>query len=139
MTQNPLTTLRPDIEAHWRAHRPVMVAQLEAEGRLKAAIEAAATQTEEAVQNAVATGTPFWDAWQTFREEWAFLPKEEAESPLAEDDFWQIDLSEEDGDDDVHWLTKVGFYEDDEIDDDDLFDPYADDDDEAPETAVPYA
>lgn len=119
MTENPLSTLTFDIEAHWREHRPVMVAELEAEGRLAKAIEAAASQTEAAIQNAVTTGTPFWDAWQIYREEWAFLPVE-PQADAADDD-----------DDEVPWLREVGYFDNEaDEDNDDLFDPYADDDDD---------
>ena len=114
MTQNPLSTLRADIEAHWREHRPQMVADLEAESCLTEAIETAASQTEEAVQNAVATGTHFWEAWHTYREQWAFLTATETADELEAE----------------HWLTELGFYDEDEAIEDDRFDPYADDEED---------
>ena len=98
---NPLATLREDIEAHWREHRPRMVAELEAKGRLREAIERAARLTEEAVLEAVARGMPFPTAWETFREEWAFLPAETESLPGDEEDMWE---EGEAGDDDAYWF-----------------------------------
>ena len=91
---NPLTTLRQDIRAHWRKYRPQMTARLEAEGTLDAHVEAAAKETEEAVLSYVAKaqGTSFspaqafWQAWEIYREEWAFLPAEASDEDEEEDD-----------------------------------------------------
>jgi hypothetical protein len=100
MTDNPLTTLRQDIETHWREHRPGMVAELEAAGTLAEAIEAAATQTENAVLEAVSQGTDFWQAWDLYRQQWAFLPAEEADAAAAgygpaDEAWWVVDEEEE--------------------------------------------
>lgn len=81
-SDNPLTTLRQDIRRHWQKYRPQMTARLTEEGVLDERIEAAAHQTEEAVLSYVenASGlTPaqaFWQAWEIYRQEWAFLPAE---------------------------------------------------------------
>ncbi len=91
---NPLTTLPQDIRAHWRKYRPHMTARLTAEGTLDERIETAAHDTEEAVLSYVekAQGTSFtpaqafWQAWEIYREEWAFLPAEVSEEEEEEDD-----------------------------------------------------
>ena len=91
---NPLTTPRQDIRAHWRKYRPQMTARLEAEGTLNDQIEAAAKETEEAVLSYVqkAQGTSFtpaqafWQAWELYREEWAFLPAEASDEEDEDDD-----------------------------------------------------
>ncbi len=91
---NPLTTLRQDLRAHWRKYRPQMTARLEAEGTLDQRLEAAAKETEEAILSYVekAQGTSFtpaqafWQAWEIYREEWAFLPAEVSDEEEEEDD-----------------------------------------------------
>lgn len=118
---NPLTTLRQDIRAHWRKYRPQMTARLEAEGTLNERIEAAAKETEEAVLSYVAKAqgtslTPaqaFWQAWEIYREEWAFLPAErneeeeaELERELAARYAWMRDEPEEEEDANAHWWEK---------------------------------
>lgn len=88
---NPLSTLRADIRKHWKKYLPRMTSRLEQAGKLEERIEEAARQTEEAVLGYVQTAqgstiTPaqaFWQAWEIYRNEWAFLP---AESKPAEDD-----------------------------------------------------
>jgi len=94
LPNNPLTTLRQDIRAHWRKYRPHMTARLAAEGTLEQRLEAAAKETEEAVLSYVekAQGTSFtpaqafWQAWEIYREEWAFLPAETSEEDEEEED-----------------------------------------------------
>jgi hypothetical protein len=91
---NPLTTLRQDLRTHWRKYRPQMTARLEADGTLDERIEAAAKETEEAVLSYVekAHGTSFtpaqafWQAWEIYREEWAFLPAEASDEDEEDDD-----------------------------------------------------
>ena len=82
--QSPLTDLQKQIRSHWARYRPRMFAEMEANGTLDEAIENAARQTEEAVMdyaNNPPEGTSpaqaFWAGWETFRDEWAFLPGEE--------------------------------------------------------------
>lgn len=87
---NPLSTLRADIRTHWKKYLPGMTARLEEAGALEARVEDAARQTEEAVLSYVqaAQGSSFspaqafWQAWEIYRNEWAFLPAE----PQAEDE-----------------------------------------------------
>ena len=126
MPPNPFTTLRVDIETHWRTYLPRMVAELEAEDRLSEAIQDAVTLTEEAVLEAVSQGQPFWTAWQTYREQWAFLPAEET-PPSTLDHF--LNEAEEDPE---PWLLSLEALADDEADDlNDLF--FFDDEDEEDE------
>jgi len=65
------------IEAHWREHRPKMVAALEAQGRLESSIERAAEQTAEAESAAIRNGLHAHEAQEMYRSVWAFLPSEE--------------------------------------------------------------
>ncbi len=81
---NPLTNLEAQIRAHWAEHRPKMVAALEAAGKLEQAIAQAAEDTKEAVINHTAengkgrnSAEVFFEAWELYRNEWAFLPAEE--------------------------------------------------------------
>jgi hypothetical protein len=86
---NPLTNLRPQVVAHWEKYRPKMTARLKQAGLFDQAVDAAVALTTEAVltYRAPAGGNEaqaFWQAWEVYREEWAFLPSEEAleELPL---------------------------------------------------------
>lgn len=124
---NPLTTLRRDIRAHWQKYLPQMTARLEEDSELDQRIEAAAHQTEEAVLSYVekAQGTnltpaqAFWQAWEIYREEWAFLPAERNEDEEAELDRelearygWLRDEPEEEEDPNAHWWEKYDPAED---------------------------
>jgi hypothetical protein len=82
---NPLTNLDQTIRAHWLEFRPKMCAALEAEGKLDAAIAAAARRTSDAVLDLVGKGTPLLFAWEQMREEWAILPAEEDEAEILID------------------------------------------------------
>jgi hypothetical protein len=57
------------IEAHWREHRPKMVAELEREGRLREAVEQAAFRTADAESAAIRNGMPPMQAQELFREQ----------------------------------------------------------------------
>jgi hypothetical protein len=88
--QNPLTNLNAKIAAHWEEHRPKMTKRLKATGQFEKAVEAATVLTEEAVitykpKNAGNMGMVFWQAWELFRNEWAFLPTEEDVPVLGSD------------------------------------------------------
>jgi hypothetical protein len=123
---NPLTTLRRDIRAHWQKYLPQMTASLEAEGELDQRIEAAARQTEEAVlsyvekaQGSLTPAQAFWQAWEIYREEWAFLPAERNEDEEAELDRelearygWLREEPEEEEDPNAHWWEKYNPAED---------------------------
>lgn len=81
---NPMTNLEQQIRDHWSTYRPKMYAEMEANGTLEAAIENASQQTKEAVINyssdppeGMTPAQAFWAGWETFREQWAFLPAEE--------------------------------------------------------------
>ena len=110
---NPLTHLAETARTHWAQYRPRLVAELEAAGRLEAALAAAVTQTETAIEGLmIQHGYTLLDAWEAVREEWVLLP--------AEDD-------EEDRDREEDAL----FWDDDDWEDDDDWDD-ADDDEDAP-------
>jgi hypothetical protein len=91
ISNNPLSTLRADIRAHWKKYLPRMTKRLAEAGTLEARIEEAARQTEEAVLSYVqaaqgSTFSPaqaFWQAWEIYRNDWAFLP---AEQPPQEEE-----------------------------------------------------
>jgi len=96
---NPLTTLRDDIRRHWKMYRPRMTARLEDDGTLEDRIEQAARETEEAIlqyvqesakDGALTPAQAFWQAWEIYRNEWAFLPAEtdpeEDEDAIDEDE-----------------------------------------------------
>jgi hypothetical protein len=133
---NPLSTLRRDIRAHWQKYRPQMTARLEEAGELADRVETAAHQTEEAVLSYVekAQGTiltpaqAFWQAWEIYRNEWAFLPAEVNEDEEAELDrelearygLWRDDPEEEEDASGLAWWEKY-----------DLNEVYADEDEEA--------
>lgn len=79
---NPLYKIDEDIAAHWEEHRPKMTARLKAAGQFEQAVKTAAALTTEAVitynpPGGCNGGQIFWEAWELFREEWAFLPAEE--------------------------------------------------------------
>jgi len=91
--QNPLTNLRLQIREHWSRYRPKMFAEMEASGVLEDAIDNAAQQTEEAVLDfaanppeGISPAQAFWAGWETFRNEWAFLPAEEGFDDDGEED-----------------------------------------------------
>ena len=95
VSSNPLTHLDQTIRTHWLEYRPKMCAELEAEGKLDAAIDVAARQTSEAVLDLVRQGTPLLFAWEQLREEWAILPAEEDE----EETLMDVEPDDEDDDD----------------------------------------
>ncbi len=94
ISDNPLTTLKADIRRHWSKYLPGMTKRLAEAGILEERIESAAAQTTEAVLSYVETAkgstfTPaqaFWQAWEIYRNEWAFLPAEVSEEEEEEED-----------------------------------------------------
>lgn len=91
-------TLPRAIEAHWREHRPNMVAEVESIGRLKEAIASAADRTTHAESAAIRNGMPAADAQELFREQWAFLPAENVKASLPpEGDALALEASESEG------------------------------------------
>ena len=86
---NPLTNLEAQIRAHWEKYRPKMVARLKAGGEYDRAVRVAAALTVDAVISyrpsvPMNSGAAFWQAWELFRNEWAFLPAEEDEPDSEE-------------------------------------------------------
>ena len=99
---NPLTNLDAQIRAHWEKYRPNMVARLKAEGKYDRAVRIAAALTVEAVLSYTPAepmngGQAFWQAWELFRNEWAFLPDEEdlPDSGELNPALWQMPPEEE--------------------------------------------
>jgi hypothetical protein len=87
---NPLYKLDEDIAAHWEEHRPKMTKRLKAAGQFEQAVKTAAALTTEAVityypPKGGNMGMAFWEAWELFRNEWAFLPTEEDVPELGTD------------------------------------------------------
>jgi hypothetical protein len=75
-------------EAHWREHRPRMVQELEAEGRLQAALLEAQEQTTRDMIRLIrdfrrqgwAPQQAHDQAWELVREKYVLLPPETAET-----------------------------------------------------------
>lgn len=78
VNMNPLTRLDQTIEKHWREHRPTMVAELEAEGKLEQMIHYATEMTKDMVYTLVSTtGCSIAEAWWEVMGDYAILPNEE--------------------------------------------------------------
>lgn len=83
MDENPLTNLEEKVRLHWEKYRPQMTARLKAAGRFEEMAHRAAAMTGEAVLGHIDKSTArtsaerFWEGWELYREEWAFLPAEE--------------------------------------------------------------
>ncbi|MBX3738895.1 MAG: hypothetical protein KF715_19540 [Candidatus Didemnitutus sp.] len=81
-----LTTYGLMAEKHWRQFRPRMVAELEAEGRLTAALREAERQTfremtrltREFTRRNMTPQQAHDQAWELIREKYILLPAEEA-------------------------------------------------------------
>lgn len=74
------------IRRHWLEHRPKMAAQLQAAGKLDAAVYAAEQLTLDAEATAIYNGMAPDQARELTREEWAFLPSEEDVAVLPNGD-----------------------------------------------------
>jgi hypothetical protein len=72
-----LGNLGQQIKLHWEKYRPAMYRQLEQSGKLNQALLQAREQTSDALHNLLKDGVPYDEAWESVREEWAFLPSEE--------------------------------------------------------------
>lgn len=73
----PLGSLGLQIKDHWKEHRPTMYAALEQAGNLEASVYAAQELTLDALDELLNQGLPYNQAWESVREEWAFLPSED--------------------------------------------------------------
>ena len=100
---NPLTNLNAQIRAHWEKYRPNMVARLKAEGKYDRAVRIATELTTEAVlgyypSEPMNMGQAFWQGWELFRNEWAFLPAEEdvPDSDELDPGLWEPPVVEDD-------------------------------------------
>jgi hypothetical protein len=76
-----LGNLGQQIKLHWEKYRPAMYRQLEQSGKLDQALLQAREQTSDALHSLLRQGVPYHQAWESVREEWAFLPSE-ADQPL---------------------------------------------------------
>lgn len=80
----PLTQYGRMAEQHWRAHRPAMVAELEATGQLYPLLLEAEEQTEAGldslrrhlIQQGLTPQQAHDRAWEIVRERYLFLPAE---------------------------------------------------------------
>jgi len=79
--QNYLGLLGQKIKWHWQEHRPRMYRELEQSGQLHQALQDAQGLTSDALHRLLQQGVPYGQAWESVREEWAFLPSE-ADQPL---------------------------------------------------------
>lgn len=81
VSDNPLANLDERIRAHWEKYLPHMSAALKAQGKFDECVAAAVQLTEDAVFHYRGDGLDaqqsLLQAWEMFREEWAFLPAEE--------------------------------------------------------------
>jgi hypothetical protein len=80
MADYPLGSLGIQIREHWKRHCPQMYAELEKSGHLDESVSAAQEQTSDLMyelQNGPRK-LDYHQAWELAREEWAFLPSEEA-------------------------------------------------------------
>ncbi len=75
-----LGSLGQQIRAHWQKYRPQMYRELEQSGKLHQALLQAQELTSDALHTLVRQGVPYDQAWESVREQWAFLPGEEDEA-----------------------------------------------------------
>lgn len=68
-------------EGHWKEHRPEMCRELKQAGRLTAALEFAAQQTELEMHQLMRAGLTYHQAWEAVRETYLLLPPEDSETP----------------------------------------------------------
>jgi hypothetical protein len=78
--QNYLGLLGQKIKWHWQEHRPRMYRELEQSGQLHQALQDAQGLTSDALHRLLQQGVPYGQAWESVREEWAFLPSEEEDA-----------------------------------------------------------
>jgi hypothetical protein len=78
MTDYPLVGLGLKIKAHWKRHRPKMYPELEKSGHLEQSVYEAQERTSDLMDSLLAKGLDYQQAWELAREEWAFLPSEDA-------------------------------------------------------------
>jgi hypothetical protein len=108
MAQIPPKNFKAQIRAHWQEHRPALFAQMEAAGTLDANLDTAVALTTEAIEAHIAQAEAKGDdnlemarlqAWELFRQEWAFLPEEGGEDDEGgeiPDVFLTLELDDED-------------------------------------------
>ena len=78
MTSNPIT--RSQLLRHWQNYHPRMVAELQSENRLEAALESTAQQIDELMYDLmVVQGMQRAAAWEIVLDQY-FLPEEEGAS-----------------------------------------------------------
>jgi hypothetical protein len=65
------------IKHHWKKYRPRMYRELEKSGHLEESLSLAEHLTGEAYSELRDQGLDYQQAWESVREEWAFLPSEE--------------------------------------------------------------
>jgi hypothetical protein len=84
-TTLPITGYGMMAEAHWREHRPNMVRELEAQGKLEAALYEAQERTldellaleDKLTAQGLTTDQASRQAWEMVRENYIILPAEE--------------------------------------------------------------
>ncbi len=83
---NEMTPLGFKILAHWKLHRPKMVASLVRENRLQQAVFTAQELTTDLLHEfAVVKKMDYQIAWEMATREWAFLPDEDDQPQLSFD------------------------------------------------------
>ena len=86
MGDHTLNRLGLQIKTHWRRYRPKMYRALEEAGELDRAVYEAQERNGNALADLVEKGQDWNRAWESVREEWAFLPSEE-----EDDERWPPD------------------------------------------------
>jgi len=71
-------------KAHWKLFRPKMYADLEKQGLLHERAVEAAEQTQSDLDSCLDAGLDYQGAWEAVRERYLFLPSEEDEPNLGE-------------------------------------------------------
>ena len=85
MDDGDFGSLGLQIKAHWEKYRPRMVKELKAAGKYDQALQEARDLTSNALADLLQAGVPHNQAWESVREEWAFLPSEEDQKSLPPD------------------------------------------------------
>ena len=73
----PLAALGLKIREHWKTYRPAMYAELLKAGTLEESVYAAQERTNDLMDELLAKGLPYHEAWELARQKWAFLPSED--------------------------------------------------------------
>lgn len=82
--QQTLNPWAQQAKKHWKEFRPKMYRELQRSGQLNQALRQAAENTVEDLINCIHRGMKYDQAWELVRERYLFLPSEEDQPHLAE-------------------------------------------------------